>query len=157
MNGCMSRYLVAFLVAALLCLEGDTMTMASDANGPDPTAELLQLEKRFGQAVIKSDVDALDRLVSDDWIVIGPEGKIIPKAAFVAVLKSGALTHSSMDLDETRVRVYGDTAVVTGRATTVGAYQGQGFTTTERSTDVFVRTDGQWRCVLTQLTTIAEK
>jgi ketosteroid isomerase-like protein len=152
----MGRYFATFLVAALLCL-GETMAMASDANGSDPMTELTQLEKQFGQALIKSDTDALDRLVSDDWIVIGPDGKVIPKAAFVAVLKSGALTHSAMELDQIRVRVYGDSAVLTGRATAVGAFQGQAFTTTERSTDVFVREHGQWRCVLTQLTTMAEK
>jgi hypothetical protein len=38
---------------------------------------------------------------------------------------------------------------------TTGAYQGRPFTTLERSTDVFVRGAGQWRCVLTQLTSIA--
>ena len=39
----------------------------------------------------------------------------------------------------------------------IGAYQGQGFTTTERSTDVFMRVQGTWKCVLTQLTSIAAK
>jgi ketosteroid isomerase-like protein len=73
------------------------------------------------------------------------------------VVKSGALTHSVMEMDETRVRVYGDSAVVTARAVTTGTYQGQPFTTRERSTDVFVRQQGQWKYVLTQLTTIADK
>lgn len=135
------------------------------ADGPSATAtafdtangELMALEKRFAEAVLKGDTQALDRLVSDDWVVYGPDGKAISKAAFLGVIKSGALTHSAMDFDEARVRVNGDTAIVTGRATTTGAYQGQAFTTRERATDVFVRQNGQWKCVQTQLTTIAEK
>src|SRR5262245_770586 len=124
--------------------------MAGDASGSEAEAELLALERQFGQAVINGDQEALERLVSDDWVIIGPEGKVIPKTACLAVLESGALTHSAMDLDETRVRVYGDTALVTGRATATGTFQGQAFTTRERSTDVFVRQQGRWRCVLTQ-------
>ena len=133
------------------------------AAGPSATpsdtvnAELMALEKRFAEVILKGDADALARLVSDDWVVYGPDGKAIPKAAFLGVIKSGALTHSAMDFDEARVRVNGDTAIVTGRATTTGAYQGQAFTTRERSTDIFVRQNGQWKCVQTQLTTIAEK
>jgi ketosteroid isomerase-like protein len=121
------------------------------------TADLLALEKEFAEALVKGDADALDGLVSEDWIIIGPEGKVISRTAFLDVVKSGSLTHSTMDFDETRVRLYGDTAIITARAVTTGAYQGQSFSTRERSTDVFVRQQGQWKCVLTQLTAIAEQ
>jgi ketosteroid isomerase-like protein len=107
-----------------------------------------------GSGIVKADVDALDNIVSDDWI-IGPDGKVINRPGFLDVVRSGALAHSSMESDETRVRVYGDTAIVTARVVTAGAYQGQAFTTQERSSDVFVRQQGHWKCVLTQLTTIA--
>lgn len=127
--------------------------------GPTPldivAADLITLEKQFAQAIVKADVDALDKLVSDDWIIIGPEGKVINKTGFLDVIRSGALAHSSMESDETRVRVYGDTAIVTARVVTSGAYRGQAFATQERSSDVFVRQQGHWKCVLTQLTTIA--
>jgi ketosteroid isomerase-like protein len=130
--------------------------MTREASVPDEGTDLIELERQFGQAIIRADSEALERIVSDDWILVGPEGKVIPKAVFVAVLKSGELTHSAMDLTEPRVRVYGDTAIVTGRVTAMGTYQGQSFNTIERSTDVFVRQQGHWKCVLTQLTSIPE-
>jgi ketosteroid isomerase-like protein len=130
-------------------------------DGPEASntvaAELVALEQQFSRAVVKGDVATLDRLVVADWIIVGPEGKVISKATFFDVVKSGALTHSVMEMDETRVRVYGDSAVVTARAVTTGTYKGQPFTTRERSTDVFARQQGQWKYVLTQLTTIADK
>lgn len=131
--------------------------MAGEQSQSDSGSDLLTLERQFAKAVVNADLAMLDRLVSDDWVIIGPEGRVIPKAAFLAALNSGALTHSAMELDETRVRVYGDAAVVSGRAIATGTFQGQAFTTRERSTDVFVRQRDQWRCVLTQLTTIVEK
>ena len=62
-----------------------------------------------------------------------------------------------MDFADTSVRVYGDTAVVTARATSKGRFKGHPFSESERSTDIFVRQSGQWKCVLTHLTRIAKR
>jgi ketosteroid isomerase-like protein len=62
-----------------------------------------------------------------------------------------------MESDDLKVRVYGDTAVVTGRGVSGGQYQGQSFYLVERTSCVFVRQQGRWRCVLTHLSQIAEK
>src|SRR5213593_2885914 len=88
--------------------------------------------------------------------LLNADGRIVEKDRFLAVVKSGTLTHDTMKLDEPRVRVYGETAVVTGCATSAGKFMGAEFKTLERATDVFVRINGQWRCVLTQLTRVAE-
>jgi ketosteroid isomerase-like protein len=61
-----------------------------------------------------------------------------------------------MESHDLEVRVYGDTAVVTSRGVSGGKYQGQAFREVERSSCVFVREDGQWRCVLTHLSRIAQ-
>jgi ketosteroid isomerase-like protein len=123
----------------------------------DIEKELLKLEKEFTAAVVKNDPEAIGRFVTDDWIIINADGGIIDKERFLGVIKSGALTHEMMESDEMRVRVYGDSAVVTALTRSKGKFMGQEFTTHERSTDVFVRRDGQWRCVLTQLTGFTKK
>jgi ketosteroid isomerase-like protein len=119
--------------------------------------ELLEAEQRFTDAVLRGDVEALERITSEDWVIIGADGRVMTRAAFLGVTASGALLHSTMSFDEPRIRVHGDTAIVTTRSTTAGTFQGEPFSAKERSTDVFVRDGGQWRCVLTHLTTIAEK
>jgi ketosteroid isomerase-like protein len=119
--------------------------------------ELLKVEEQFSEAIIKNDPEAIARLVADEWIIINADGGIIDKERFLGVIKSGALTHEMMESDDMRVRVYGDSAVVTAVTRTKGKFMGQEFTTQERSTDVFVRSDGQWRCVLTQLTGFTKK
>jgi ketosteroid isomerase-like protein len=119
--------------------------------------ELLKLEKDFAQAIVKNDAEAIGRFLADDWIIIDPDGGIIDKPRFLGVIKSGALTHETMESADLRVRVYKDTAVVTGLTTTKGRYSGQDFTSRERATDVFVKQDGRWQCVFSQLTRIAKK
>jgi ketosteroid isomerase-like protein len=114
--------------------------------------ELLKVEKGFVDAIAKNDLEVIERFVTDDWIIINADGGIIDRERFLGVIKSGALTHEMMESEGIRVRVYGDSAVVSALTRSKGKFMGQEFTTHERSTDVFVRRDGQWRCVLTQLT-----
>jgi ketosteroid isomerase-like protein len=119
--------------------------------------ELLKLEKGFAQAIVKNDAEAIARFVSDDWIIIDPDGGVVDKARFLELIKSGALTHDMMESEDFRVRIYGDSAVVTAVTRTKGKFMGQEFSTQERATDVFVTRDGRWQCVLTHLTRFPKK
>ncbi|HEY2680197.1 MAG TPA: nuclear transport factor 2 family protein [Candidatus Udaeobacter sp.] len=119
--------------------------------------ELLKLEEEFAEAIVSNDLEGIGRLVADDWIIIGPDGEIVDRVRFFEVIKSGALTHDTMESEDFRVRVYGDSAVVTGITRTKGKFMGQEFSTQERATDVFVKRDGRWQCVLTHLTRLPQK
>jgi ketosteroid isomerase-like protein len=119
--------------------------------------EILTLEKQFSQAIANNDAKAVDQFLADDWIIINSDGGIIDKARFLDVIRSGTLTHEMMESVDTRVRIYGDTAVVTALTTTKGKFAGQEFTTKERATDVFVKQEGRWRCTLTHLTSFTKK
>ena len=119
--------------------------------------ELLTLEKAFADAIVRNDLEGIGRLVTDDWIIIDPNGEIVDRARFFDVIKSGALTHDMMESEDFRVRVYGDSAVVTGLTSTKGKFMGQEFSTQEWATDVFVKRDGRWQCVLTHLTRFTKK
>ena len=114
--------------------------------------ELLTLEKAFAEAIVRNDLEGIGGLVTDDWIVIDPNGEIVDRTRLFEVIKSGALTH-----EDFRVRVYGDSATVTALTRTKGKFMGQEFSTQERATDVFVKRDGRWQCVLTHLTRFSKK
>jgi ketosteroid isomerase-like protein len=114
--------------------------------------ELLELEEAFAQAIVSNNLEGIGRLVTGDWIIIDPNGEIVDRTRFFEVIKSGALTHEMMESEDLRVRVYGDSAVVTAITRTKGTFMGEEFSTQERATDVFVKRDGRWQCVLTHLT-----
>jgi len=59
-----------------------------------------------------------------------------------------------MNIDEMKVRVYGDTAVVTGQSTVKGIFKTQDISGKYRWTDVFVKRDGKWQIVNAQLTPV---
>jgi ketosteroid isomerase-like protein len=123
----------------------------------DAEEELLRIEEEFAQAIVSNDLEGMGRIVADDWIIIDPNGDIVDRTRFLEVIKSGALTHDMMKSEDFRVRVYGDSAVVTAVTRTKGKFMGQEFSTQERATDVFVKRDGRWQCVLTHLTRLPNK
>ena|SRR5215471_20046632 len=107
--------------------------------------------------MIKNDADKIGTFLADDWIIIDPDGAIIDRARFLGLIKSAALTHEAMDSQDVRVRVYGTTAIVTALTSSKAKYMNQEFSTQERATDVFIKLDGKWRCVITHLTTFTKK
>lgn len=119
--------------------------------------ELLKLEKEFARAIVKNDAEAIRQFLADDWVIIDADGGIIEKARFLGVVESGALTHEMMESDDVEVRIYGDSAVVSGLTRTKGKFMGQDFSTQERATDVFVMQNGRWQCVFSQLTRFIKK
>ena len=119
--------------------------------------ELLRLEEALEQAIVRNDAQAIGHFLADDLVIIDADGGIVTKARFLDVIKSGALSHEIMESDDVAVRAYEDAAVVTALTTTKGTFLGQGFATRERATDLFVKTNGRWQCVLSQLTRLTKK
>ena len=118
--------------------------------------ELIGVMHEWDRAMVENDAQAIGRYMADDWTIIGPDGSVGDKATFLALVKSGALTHAVMESEDFHIRIYGDTAVVTARGVSGGKYQGQPFREVERSSCVFVRQAGRWRCVLTHLSRLAQ-
>ena len=87
-----------------------------------PTAEnvravegtLKQIEHASADALVKGDVATWSRCVADDWIGTTPEGNIVTKPGAYADLKAGLVVRDLFRLDDLKVRVYGDMAIVLG-------------------------------------------
>jgi ketosteroid isomerase-like protein len=117
--------------------------------------EFLAFEREFTQAVVDNDVAAIGRFVADAWVIVDADGSVIDRSRFLGAIESGALTHESMESTDVEVRVFGETAVVTGITTSKGQFMGQGFATRERATDVLAQLGGHWLCVFSQLTRVS--
>jgi uncharacterized protein (TIGR02246 family) len=116
-------------------------------------AEVRTVAEEWTPAIVSNDADRMAGFMADDWVMVSDSG-VSPRQEFLAVVQSGQLTHSAMQLvSEPRVRCYGETAVMTGRVTNTAHYGGQRFDADEWTTDVFVRRQGRWTCVLSHTTT----
>src|SRR4030095_6941002 len=83
---------MAMVATATFLTAGGIMVTADGRTASDgDTADLIGLEKQFSQAIVKGDIEGLERLVSDDWIILRPAGKVNARTAFFGANKSGLL------------------------------------------------------------------
>ena len=68
--------------------------------------DLILFGKHWDEAMVSNNVDEIKKFMSDDWVIVGTEGGITSKSSFLEWIKSGLVTHSRMDSDEIRVRIY---------------------------------------------------
>src|SRR5215831_6468096 len=107
-----------------------------------------KLDSERIQAQIHADAAALDRIYADDFIGVGPSGTVRTKPQVIADFTSGDLKFQSITTDEVQVRIYGNTAVETGRSTMNGQDRGKAVPRDNRFTRVWVKQQGHWRLVL---------
>lgn len=114
-------------------------------------ADLLAVIHAWDRAMISNDPVEIGRYMSDDWVIIGPDGSVTGKAGFLAHVASGALTHDVMETHDASIRFYGEAAVVVARGVSGGAFNGATFHLVERVSSVFAKSDDRWLCVSTHL------
>lgn len=116
--------------------------------------ELLALASEWAEAMVSNDAARIGSFMSDDWVIVSDRG-ISTKEHFLSFVESGALTHTTFDMvGDARVKVYGDTAVLTARVTNTAFFNGQRFEADEFTTDMFYRNDRRWLCVHSHVTPV---
>ena len=116
--------------------------------------ELLNVENTWKQAVVNRDAASLQRLYADEYLSTDQEGMVWNKAQDIGIDTTGNSRLGAYNLDGLKVRFYGDVAVVTGRNVSKGTLFGKAAKGQSRFTDVFVKRDGRWQCVTSQVTPI---
>ncbi len=92
--------------------------------------------------------------MAEEFTEVDPGGNVNSKKDNLDSLKSGKLAFTSAVMDQAKVKVFGDTAVVTARSTIKGTDSGKDVSGRYRFTDTWIKRDGRWQCVATQATRI---
>ena len=139
------------MIAALVLSTASTAIAQQQGPGTRDAASAEQAVRQQDQerirAQIAADTVALRRIYADDFVGIGPTGVVRGKAAVIADFTSHALTYQSITTAEVRVRVYGNTAVETGRSTMIGQDKGKVVPRENRFTRVWVMKSRRWQLV----------
>jgi ketosteroid isomerase-like protein len=139
------------LIAGLLLVAFFTGTVpTAQAGENDDVKVLLDLESKMARAWVQRDTQTLEQILADDFTLAGTGDALIGKGEYVAGLDNPEFRTTSAIVNDVRIRVYGDAAVVTGRATYQGCSKTGGRSVHRfRFTDTFVRRGGSWKCVAT--------
>jgi uncharacterized protein (TIGR02246 family) len=137
------------LLVVALALSMSFVARAADpaTTGKDEPA-VRKLEQSWFAAIAKADVAGLNALVpNDDCVYVDPTGQKFNIRDLIADVKAGNYVVTSAHIDDMKIAVYGDTAVVFGLETEKSKYKGEDMSGQYRFTDTWVKRKGQWVCV----------
>jgi ketosteroid isomerase-like protein len=110
---------------------------------------LIDIERSLFDAIRKKDIDALSKIVADDFVFREPGRAEAGKADFLKSVKSFPLEILDIWSDNMAVSIFGDVALLTGvqNARTRGK-NGKDELSAGAFTDLFVKRGGQWLLVV---------
>ena len=153
----MKRMATGVVIAAAVSLAALTAALAH-AQGMSGAAsveeQIMKMERDRAAAVVKGDVAMLEGLTSDDYILINANGQLSDKATTMNNIKTGNIKLTANEVSDLKVRVYGDTAVVTGKSSAKGTIGGRELKGPVMFTRVYVKKNGKWQSVAFQQTPI---
>lgn len=114
--------------------------------------KIFYISEAWSKAIVANDAEAIGSFMADEWVMVSERG-VSSKEHFLSFVASGQLTHSAMELAELHsIKIFGDTAVMAARITNTAHFGDQTFEANEWTSDVFVRRNGEWKCVMTHIT-----
>jgi len=129
-------------------------TVAQTSATSPTEQEIKALEQERNRAILQGDAAALGRMTADDYSFITLRGELRTKSEIVKGFESGSFKYESRQISDLKIRVYGDTAVVTGRSTQKGRENGKDYSGDYRFTRVYVKQNGRWLTVALQTTLV---
>lgn len=122
--------------------------------GP-PADELRALAHAADQAQIHGDRAALERLVADDFTMVGGSGGRGDKAHLIAIFTDPEVTLEPYVVGEPFLIPLGDqAAILGGKVTMKGLDHGKPWSQTFRYADTWLERAGRWQVVYTQVTNV---
>jgi hypothetical protein len=109
--------------------------------------KLVVMEHLWNEAQMNRDSRALEGMIGTNFVNTEYDGEVSDKAKFLADIKDPQFNLSNIAIQDVKVSMYADSAVVVGVYRTKGSYQGKPYEHTGRFTDTWVFTDGRWQCV----------
>src|SRR5438046_7589717 len=83
------------------------------------------LDTQYQAAVAKNDAAAMDRILADDFVLVTGKGKVFTKADLLNEASGGKTVYEKQEDGSRKVRVWGDTAVVTALLREKGTEDGK--------------------------------
>lgn len=128
------------IIFAIIALGGCKQTVSEEF--------VLDLEKNRFKAMMEGNVELLDQLISDDLYYIHSNGKVDSKDTFIGSIKDGASKYGNILILESKIRIYGDAAIINGICTYENKKpDGSPNNLQLKYTSVYANSDGNWKFV----------
>ncbi|HVN17235.1 MAG TPA: nuclear transport factor 2 family protein, partial [Dongiaceae bacterium] len=133
--------LAAVLLTAVLPLASARAQESSDA------AEIRALELKIADWYKHRQIESFAALLDDNFVITFEDGSTYSKTGYLSYSASSSTVVECVEISEMKIRMHGDTAVVTGVYHEKGVDSRQAYDYHDRFTDVWMKKSGKWRLV----------
>lgn len=146
-----------FSILALLILTLAVSAQTPPAQNGNAEQEIRAVLTKYDQAYLRGGAEAVatfDRILTEDYTRIPPNGAALTKAELLNRFKAGRFRLEALENSDVKIHTYGQTAVATGIAKAKGSHMGIDFSGKTRWIQVLVNRGGGWQISLFQSTKI---
>ncbi len=146
---------LAIVAGAMTAWQGANSQTKDQTNSDEQ--ELLALLRRWDDAAARRDTNVLDGILAENFVFTNAGGRVITRSQYlIATVKAPDIARDSpIEREEVEIRLYGNMAVITSRATQRGGPYSHDHEAGFRYTDVWVKQQGCWQAVASQATRIS--
>jgi ketosteroid isomerase-like protein len=134
--------------ALLVCLLA--AAISSSAQEKSDAATIRALELKWTESYKQHNIDILSSLLAEDFVITIEDGSIYSKAGYISHSADPATKVQVAELSDLKVRMHGDTGVVTGAYHEKGESNGKPYEYHDRLTDIWMKVGGKWQVVASQ-------
>ena len=134
--------LLLFLLAATIL-----NLSAQDKEKDKDAATVRTLELKWTQSYKERSIDILSSMLAEDFVITIEDGSVYSKAGYISNSADASVHVEVAELSDLKVRLHGDTAIVTGAYHERGESNGKRYEYHDRLTDVWMKVGGKWQVV----------
>jgi len=135
-----SNFILLFFILSLLAFP------LSAQDKPD-AATIRKLEEKWTASYKNRQIDILSSLLAEDFVITVEDGNTYSKSGYITHSADPATQVEVAEILDLKVRMHGDTAVVTGAYHERGKSNGKPYEYHDRLTDVWMKMGGDWKVV----------
>jgi ketosteroid isomerase-like protein len=143
----MHSHRIGTLILYLLAALSIALSATAPAQDKSDAATIRALEIKWTESYKQRSIDILSSLLAEDFTITIEDGNVYSKAGYISHSADPSTRVQVAELSELKVRMHGDTAIVTGAYHEKGESNGKPYEYHDRLTDVWMKVGGKWQVV----------
>jgi ketosteroid isomerase-like protein len=113
----------------------------------DTAATIRQLEEKWTESYKKRQIDILSSLLAEDFVITVEDGNVYSKSGYISHTADTSVQVEVAEILDLKVRMHGNTAVVTGAYHEKGKSNGKPYEYHDRLTDIWMKVGNRWQVI----------
>jgi ketosteroid isomerase-like protein len=110
-------------------------------------AHIRSLELQWTESYKQRQVDILSSLLADDFVITIEDGSTYSKTGYISHSAEPSVHVEVAEMSDLKVRMHGNTAVITGAYHERGESNGKRYEYHDRFTDIWMKSGSKWQVV----------